>query len=175
MPNLTSIPIRDASGHLRVVVETPRGSNVKLAYDPALECFVLRRALTLGVTYPFDWGFVPSTRAEDGDPLDAMVLFDGSTYPGVVLACRVLGVVKVSEKGGRRRNDRIIAVPVDFARLAHVQTARDLPKRTLDEIAAFFVLAVTLAKDVKVLGWAGPAQAEALITKSAKQFGAGSS
>ena len=73
-------------GHFfRVVVESPRGSNAKLKFDPELEAMSLSRPLTYGLTYPFDWGFVPGTRASDGDPLDAMLMWDSATYPGVVI------------------------------------------------------------------------------------------
>ena len=94
MPNqLNSLSPYNSEGDLRVVVETPRGANMKLKYEPELGAFVVSRALTLGLTYPYDWGFIPGTQAEDGDPLDALVLHDSSTYPGVLLSCRVLGMV----------------------------------------------------------------------------------
>src|SRR6187397_2754701 len=76
----------------RVVVESPRGSNAKLKFDPELEAMSLSRPLTYGLTYPFDWGFVPGTRASDGDPLDAMLMWDTATFPGVVIPCRALGI-----------------------------------------------------------------------------------
>jgi inorganic pyrophosphatase len=71
-----------------MIVETPRGSSVKLAYEPGVKAFTVTRALALGITYPFDWGFLPRTIAEDGDPLDALAVHDSATYPGVILPCR---------------------------------------------------------------------------------------
>jgi inorganic pyrophosphatase len=78
-----------------VLVESPRGASVKLQYDEQLKAFTVVRALPLGVTYPFDWDFVPGTKAEDGDPLDVLALHNSRTYPGVVLPCRAIGVVQL--------------------------------------------------------------------------------
>ena len=79
---VSDLPPFDAQHNLRVVVETPRGANIKIKYDEDLGCFSLSRILPLGVTYPYDFGFVPQTLAQDGDPLDVMVLIDALTYPG---------------------------------------------------------------------------------------------
>jgi inorganic pyrophosphatase len=81
----------DAHGDLRMIVETPRGSNIKLKYDSQLELFTVSRALPLGLAYPFDWGFGPGTRGEDGDPIDALALHDCASYPGILQPCRALG------------------------------------------------------------------------------------
>src|SRR5262249_9467406 len=115
LPELLSLPPRDREGTLRVVVESPAGSHVKLKYTRGIG-FVLSRPLVLGVSYPFDWGFVPGTRASDGDPVDALVLLEVPTYPGVVIPCRPLAVLQVTQNaksgGGRReRNDRLIVEP----------------------------------------------------------------
>ncbi|HEY5677557.1 MAG TPA: inorganic diphosphatase, partial [Myxococcales bacterium] len=95
---LHRLPPRDGDGAVRVVVEAPRGCGVKLKYDPRLGAFEYGRVLPLGLTYPYDWGFVPGTRADDGDPLDALVLGDVPSYPGVVIPSRPIGVVQVDQK-----------------------------------------------------------------------------
>src|SRR5436853_4215009 len=113
MPNYMKFPSFNDDGDLNMVVETPRGSCVKLRFDPDMKVFTVARALTLGLSYPFDWGFIPGTKADDGDPVDALAVHDTSTFPGVVLPCRALGVVDVSQKdeGGRTQNPRLILMP----------------------------------------------------------------
>src|SRR3954463_2365846 len=90
--------------HLHVVVESPRGSRLKIKYEPKLGVFELGRALPEGLSYPHDWGFVPGTRAPDGDPLDALVFWDTSSVTGLLIECRPLGVIKLEQqnKAGRR-------------------------------------------------------------------------
>src|SRR4051794_19143912 len=139
--NLESIPAFRPDGLLNIVVETPRGSRVKLAYSPELQTFEATRALALGVTYPYDWGFVPGTRAEDGDPLDALVLHHEPTYPGVVLPCEPVGVIVLSErankkKEGRQSNNRLIVTP--HWQSGHRSSA-DIAARTRAELEQFFL------------------------------------
>jgi hypothetical protein len=81
-PLMTDLPSFDDDGNLQVVVESPRGSTLKIDYDEEHGLFTVARSLPLGVSYPYDFGFVPSTRAEDGDPIDVMTLHDHATYPG---------------------------------------------------------------------------------------------
>lgn len=171
--DFSKVPARDREGHVRVVVECPRGSGLKLKYDPELGAFALSRALPLGVTYPFDWGFVPGTRAVDGDPLDAMLLLDYPSYPGIVMACSPIGVIRVEQdapKGGHReRNDRVLAVPTMAHRFGSLKDALALPERVREEIQQFFMTAVLFEKkNLSVLGWGGPAEAEALVDESAR-------
>jgi inorganic pyrophosphatase len=169
MADLLSLPTRGDDGDVHVVVESPRGSRVKLKYEPKLGVFTLSRPLILGVVYPFDWGFVPSTQAADGDPLDALVLSEAPTYPGVLLACRAIGVVRITQRGehGRERNDRVVAVPVKAPRTDGIADARQLHERVRREIAQFFLTAVALTdKEVMLEGWDGPEAAEKLVDES---------
>ena len=91
----------------------PAGAEPNSAYDPKLETFILSKSLLTGLTYPHDWGFVPSTKADDGDPLDIMVIHDAGTFPGIVLTCRIIGILQIEQKskGKAERNDRLFAVP----------------------------------------------------------------
>jgi inorganic pyrophosphatase len=122
MTDLLDLPPFGEDGELHMIVERPRGSPVKLKYEPKLEIFTVAGALPLGLTYPFDWGFIAGTEGDDGDPIDALALHDAATFPGVLLPCRPLGVVDVDQKGkngGREANPRLILMPLwqtDWAR-----------------------------------------------------------
>jgi inorganic pyrophosphatase len=174
MVDLLKLPVRNDDGDVHVVVETTRGSAAKLEYNPDLEVFTLSKALILGLTYPYDWGFVPSTKGEDGDPIDALVLHDTATAPGLVLKCKIIGVLEVlqSEKGRKPiRNDRLIAVPRDSHREKADKDARDLPTPMRQEIEKFFVATDELeSKELKFLGWKGPKAGERLIDAATKKF-----
>lgn len=165
--NLTSLPARDSDGNLNVVVESPRGSRVKLKYEPEAGIFKFSRPLVLGVAYPFDWGFIPSTRAPDGDPLDAMIYHDVATFPGVVVPCKAIGVVKLVQKEPgtpKQRNDRLIMVPADEKRF---DDARKLEQRVREELEQFFCVVVLMtAKKVHVEGWGGPKEAAKLVDEA---------
>src|SRR5215831_18653836 len=172
MPDLVKLPPRSKHGDVHVVVETPRGSAAKLEFDPDLKVFTLSKALILGLTYPYDWGFVPSTKGEDGDPLDVLVIHDAATSPGLVLKCKIIGVLEVlqSEKGKKGiRNDRLIAVPRDSHREKPEKDARDLSKQVRTEIEKFFVATDELEdKELKFLGWKGPKTGEKLVNGATK-------
>jgi inorganic pyrophosphatase len=160
-----------SDGSLNVVVESPRGAAVKFKYDPELDRFVMSRPLPAGLTYPHDWGFVPSTRASDGDPVDALIAWDGASYPGVVVPCRTIGVLEVEQTNpssrARERNDRVVLLPVKAPRHEKVRTVFDLSDRWRGEMEAFFLAAAAFeGKDPKVLGWNGPREAEALIRRA---------
>ncbi len=156
--DLSRIPPYDDHGALRVIVESPRGASLKLAYEASLRMFSISRALPLGVVYPFDWGFIPGTRGDDGDPIDAMALHDAASFPGVLLPCRVLGMVEVVQREGKGKpeiNNRVIATPLWHTPLKELVEARDLPARARKEIEQFFVTAATMTgKRLTIKGWA---------------------
>ncbi len=172
--NLAAVPAFLNNSTFRVVVEAPRGSSLKLKYDPHLGVMGISRPLPLGLTYPFDWGFVPSTKGDDGDPLDAMLLWDVPSYPGVVVECRAIGVLQVEQNrvnhdaSQRVRNDRVMAIPIEARRERDLTAVSLLPERVRQELEHFAVAATAFeGKDVRIVGWGDPAVALALIRKCA--------
>ncbi len=171
--NLAALPSFGPGGRIHVVVESPKGSRVKLKYDPALQVFAYSRPLPQGLCYPFDWGFVPSTLGPDGDPVDALILHDAPTHPGTVVPCRPLGVLQVSqtEKGEVRRNDRLMFQPIGDPSEEDVADVRDLSARAKTQLEMFFAAATFgTGKRLEFLGWRGADSARHLVEAGAKSW-----
>jgi inorganic pyrophosphatase len=161
----------DDKNMLRVVIETPKGSRNKFAFDPKQHIFELKKVLPAGMTFPYDFGFVPSTEAEDGDPIDVLVMMVVPAFPGCVLTCRPIGVIEGEQydKKEKERNDRIIAVEQDAHSWADIKTIDDLGKEFCRELEEFFVNYHKLTgKEYRVLGLKGPDHARKLV-KSGKR------
>lgn len=171
MQDLASIPTFD-DGKIRMVVETPRGLACKLSWDSRLGAFAYTRPLPLGLTYPHDWGFIPSTRGEDGDPLDGLCIHDAATAPGVVIACDLLGALRVSQtgrEGGTLRNDRYILAP---HRRGAENEQRTLTATMRGELEQFFAAAMLgTGKDLRFESWLDPDAAREAIVAGQKAFG----
>jgi inorganic pyrophosphatase len=172
---LIELPALREDGAVNVVVESPRGSSAKFKYDPPAGVFMLSRPLPSGLVYPHDWGFIPSTRMADGDPLDAMVLWEGVSYPGVVIPCRLIGVLQVEQNRksspGRERNDRVLALPVRSTHLESIKSVSDVDPSMRAQLERFFEHAAAFErKDLRLLGWGDPAQAHALLKASLKEM-----
>lgn len=151
---------------LRVVIETPKGSRNKFAFDPDAHIFELKKVLPSGMIFPYDFGFVPSTKADDGDPVDVLVLMDEPAFPGCVLSCRPIGVIEGEQgnKKNKERNDRIVAVEKDAHSWEDVRTINELGKQFARELEEFFVNYHKLSgKQYRVLGLKGPNQARKLV------------
>lgn len=140
---LDRLPLIDPDGLYRVVIETPQGGRHKVKYVPAMDVLTIDATLPVGMVFPFDFGFVPQTRAEDGDPLDVLVLMDSPGYPGVAVSVRLLGVIEADQTdrdGTTVRNDRLIALAKDSTTRGDVRALKDLDAAMVDQITAFFVL-----------------------------------
>ena len=171
MRALDQIPTFSEHDVFHVVVESPRGSAVKLKYRADLGAMSISRPLAAGLVYPFDWGFVPSTKGPDGDPVDAAVFWDVATFPGVVIPCRALGVIQIEQNrldgSGRARNDRILALPIDARRPRELRLEALLPTRVREELEHFFIATTVFeGKDPRILGWAGADAALDLLRSS---------
>jgi inorganic pyrophosphatase len=157
---------------LNVIVETPKGSRVKYAYDPESGLFQLKRALPEGMMFPFNFGFIPSTLGADGDPLDILILNEEPLNTGCLLKARLIGVIEArqTDRGNRTRNDRLIGLAISKESPTAMDSV-DLDKKTRAEIEHFFVSYNKLdGKKFKVLGKGGSQQALQLVHKGMKAF-----
>lgn len=157
---------------INAVIETPMGSRNKFKYDEDLGCFSLSAVLPEGMVFPHAFGFIPRTRAADGDPEDVLVIMDEPAFAGCVVPSRLLGVIEAeqSEDGKTERNDRLIAVAASSRDHSDVQSLKDLNDNSIKEIEQFFVnYNKEKGKKFKVLGKKGPQQAMKLMKKSLKK------
>jgi inorganic pyrophosphatase len=158
-------------GKVQVIIETPKGSRNKYAFDEEIRIFSLKKVLPAGMTFPYDFGFVPSTKAEDGDPTDVLVLMDEPAFPGCLLKCRVIGIIEgwQGKKKDGERNDRVIAVEEANHSYAQVRHVDELGKKFVQELCEFFVNYHDLqGEKYKVLGVKGPGEARRRIEDGVK-------
>jgi len=161
------------SGLVRVVVDTPKGSRNKYKYDETLGLYRLSKVLPLGSAFPYDFGFIPSTRAEDGDPLDVLLLGEEALFPGCLVTVRLVGVIQAeqTEHGKTFRNDRILGAIETPVNQPVIQTLEDLRTERLDEIEYFFMAYNHLeGRHFTPIGRHGPAMAEQLLVDGIRQF-----
>lgn len=165
---LDQLPAWESDSHrLQVVIDTPKGSRNKYKYDAEHALWRLSKALPLGAAFPFDFGFIPSTRGEDGDPVDALVVMDEPAFPGCVVGARLIGVIEAeqTEAGKTVRNDRLVAVLDTPYNPAAVRSLEELGRQRLDEIEHFFVAYNEAeGRKFKPLARRGPERAQAAVT-----------
>jgi len=162
--DLSRIPAQPKPGVINVLIEIPGGSKNKYEYDKELGAFALDRVLYSSVKYPYDYGFIPNTLADDGDPLDGMVLIDEPTFPGCIIAARPIGFLEMIDGGDR--DEKILAVPDKDPRYAHVKSLKDIAPHRLEEIAEFFRSYKNLEKKVtQILGWQDVERVQPLVDK----------
>lgn len=165
--DLSRIPAQPEPGLLNVLIEIPAGSKNKYEFDKDMNAFILDRVLFSSVQYPYDYGFVPNTLADDGDPLDGMVIMDEPTFPGCIIASRPIGMLEMIDGGDR--DEKILCVPVEDPRYADVKSLDDIAKHRLDEIAEFFGTYKNLQKKaVEILGWQDVDKVMPLVEKFVK-------
>jgi inorganic pyrophosphatase len=163
--DLSRIPPQPKAGILNVLIEIPAGSKNKYEFDKDLNAFALDRVLFSSVQYPYDYGFVPNTLADDGDPLDGMVIMDQPTFPGCVIPARPIGMLIMIDGGDR--DEKILCVPAKDPRYNDVKTLSDIAPHRLEEIAEFFRSYKNLEKKVtEIRGWEGVEAVQALVTNS---------
>ena len=155
-----------------VTIETPRGSRNKIKYEPAKKMYSLSKILPEGMVFPYDFGFVPRTKADDGDPLDVLVLTDEPLFPGCLVECRVIGVIELTqeEAGKKERNDRLIAVAQASLLYADVKDLAGLNGVVLKQVEEFFVNYQRVRNiKVTILGRHGPERAREVLHRSLRK------
>lgn len=166
--NLITLPIGDHAPELvHAVIEIPLGSRNKYEYRPDMDVIMRDRVLSASVRYPTDYGFIPSTMTDDGDPLDILVAAYEPAFPGCVLLARPLGVLDMTDEKGR--DYKIFAIPADDPRFAEITSLDGLPSHILREVEHFFEVYKQLEeKQVEIYGWQGLDRAHELIRKYAR-------
>ena len=151
------------------VIEIPKGSRNKYEYDKDMEAFALDRVLYSPFHYPAEYGIIPKTLYDDGDPMDIMVLMDQPTFPGCVIETRPIGIMRMID--GDDKDDKILSVPVNDPRYKDINDINDIPSHLLDEIAHFFKEYKHLeGKVTKVLGWENAEKAFEAIEHSIELY-----
>lgn len=157
---------------LNVIIETPKHSRNKYNFNKKLKVFELKKILPAGAMFPFDFGFIPATKAEDGDPLDVLVIMDEPAFPGCYVPCRLIGALKATQTEEQKtvENDRLIAVSISSRMYAGLLTVNDLDKNVRDEIEHFFTSYNEMeGKKFQPQGWCSVNEAKEII-KKAKDF-----
>jgi inorganic pyrophosphatase len=175
-PFLEIDPRDKDSGLVNVVIDTPRGSRNKYKVDEELGVFKLSRILPEGHAFPFDFGSIPRTRAEDGDALDVLVLMEEPTFAGCLLQVRLIGVLtgRQTEKGKTIRNDRLVGVPETTVNKPTLRDIADFDPARIEQLQHFFV-SYNLAQGRRYQPGKpqGPRAAERRLAAAIKRFSQG--
>lgn len=155
---------------LEVIVEIPKGSRNKYEIDHDTGAVWLDRHLFTATTYPADYGFVPDTLAEDGDPLDVLVMLDEATFPGVHITVRPIGVFWMKDEAGP--DAKLLCVPDGDPRFERYRDLDDVPPHLRAEITHFFEIYKALEphKTTEVRDWGGREEAEAQVADARRRF-----
>jgi len=150
--NFTTLPACPAPGVVNLLVEIPAGSRNKYRFDPATGVMVLDRVLHSSVRYPFDYGFVPGTLAEDGSPLDGMVIMDEPTFAGCLIRARPIGCLDMMDGG--LRDAKLLCVPVADSRKDSITSIAQIAPTQLADVTEFFRTYPSLeGRAIIILGW----------------------
>lgn len=123
------------------IIETPKGCRNKFDYDPESNLFMLGGLLPEGMMFPFDFGFVPSTLGDEGDPLDILVLMDAPAHVGCLIEVRIIGVIEAeqAQNGNKETNDRLLGVAVHSYNHQDLESINDVSKTLLSQAEEFFI------------------------------------
>ncbi len=159
----------DVPNKITVIVEIPKGSRNKYEYDKEREAFALDRVLYSPFHYPAEYGFIPKSLWDDGDPFDVLVIMDQPTYPGCVIEARPIGIMRMIDQG--ESDDKVLSVPIDDPRFNDITDISQLPESYLSEIKHFFSQYKTLEnKKVEIKGWDGNQEAKEAINHALELY-----
>jgi inorganic pyrophosphatase len=168
------LPARDReTGLVHVIVDTPKGSPVKFKYEPSKAGYTISHILPAGAVFPFDFGSIPGTAAEDGDPMDVLILVEWPTFAGCIVPVRLVGALEAeqTQEGETVRNDRLIGVAESSRTYADVSRLGDLPGKLVAEIEHFFVsYNEERGRDFRVRARLTPERSGRLVSEGEKRF-----
>lgn len=174
MPALNPVeslpPFGDDASTVNAVVETPAGSRCKFKYDAGSGLFTLGKFLPEGFVFPFDFGFIPGTRAADGDPVDIMLIAEAGTVTGCLVPARLLGVLEAEQSRDGEptiRNDRLLGIPLASRQYAELAKPADMPRALREQIEYFLTsYGVLDGKTLRILRFGGPGRAARLVREA---------
>jgi inorganic pyrophosphatase len=162
-------PGPDCPEVVRAIIEIPKNSSHKYEYDGELEVFRLDRVLYSPMHYPGDYGFIPGTLAEDGDPLDILVLVDEASFTGCLMMARPVGILNMTDKD--EKDQKVLAVPVHNPRFDSIHTMDQVFPHIRREVEHFFSIYKELqGAKTRMEGWGGPREARRVITESRQNY-----
>ncbi len=164
--NISKLPRGDKyPEEFNLVVEMPKNSHNKYEYDEELDIIKVDRVFYTAMALPYDYGFIPGTRSEDGDHLDGIVILDQPSYPGIMVPCRPIGVIYMVDSG--EKDEKIIAVPADDPRYSHITDLDQLGEHFQKELTHYFVHYKDLQnKKVEITSWGNREEALKVMTAS---------
>lgn len=159
---------------VNAIIETPMGGRAKFSYDEATGLFKLRSILPAGAVFPYNFGFLPSTLADDGDPIDVLVLMEAVAGSGCLIPSRLIGVIEAEQietDGSKQRNDRLLAVSEHCPSYGRLRSIEQLSSDLLDQIEYFFISYNRIRnKKFKPIGRFGPDRADQLVKQAQKNY-----
>lgn len=173
IPLLHRLPAFATGKLVHVVIDTPMGERNKFKFDEEWECFKLAHVLPVGAVFPGDFGFIPRTRAPDGDALDVLLLSEAPTFVGCVVTAQLIGGLRASQtiRGKAQRNDRLLAVPVTPIGAPSISRLTQVPNARLAELEHFFVSYNEVrGRLFNVDGRMGPAEARRVVRDAMRRY-----
>jgi inorganic pyrophosphatase len=170
---LENLPPRADDNLVNVIVDTPKGSRNKYKYDEKTHCFRLSRILPAGASFPYDFGYIPQTLAEDGDPLDVMLISEVPSFAGCSFTVKLIGTISgiQTEKGKSMRNDRLLGVPVTSVNPIPFEHIDDLPPGWITEVEHFFVSYNSVqGREFETIAHGGPKEADEALARAEQRY-----